>query len=57
MSLPPCSLNHQHGHGLSFESAASRLGAKVIGFSEPGSTSVKKGESLRDTHPYSGQLF
>ncbi len=34
---------------LSFESAASRLGAKVIGFSEPGSTSVKKGESLRDT--------
>jgi aspartate carbamoyltransferase catalytic subunit len=34
---------------LSFESAASRLGAKVIGFSEPGSTSVQKGESLRDT--------
>jgi aspartate carbamoyltransferase catalytic subunit len=34
---------------LSFESAASRLGAKIIGFSEPGSTSVKKGESLRDT--------
>lgn len=34
---------------LSFESAASRLGGKVIGFSEAGSTSVKKGESLRDT--------
>lgn len=34
---------------LSFESAASRLGAKIIGFSEPGSTSVQKGESLRDT--------
>jgi len=34
---------------LSFESAATRLGAKVIGFSEPGSTSVQKGESLRDT--------
>jgi len=34
---------------LSFESAASRLGAKVIGFAEPGSTSVQKGESLKDT--------
>lgn len=34
---------------LSFESAASRLGGKVIGFAEAGSTSVKKGESLRDT--------
>ena len=34
---------------LSFESAASRLGARVIGFSEPASTSLKKGESLRDT--------
>ena len=34
---------------LSFESAASRLGAKLIGFAEPGSTSVQKGESLRDT--------
>jgi aspartate carbamoyltransferase catalytic subunit len=34
---------------LSFESAASRLGAKVIGFSEPGSSSIQKGESLRDT--------
>jgi aspartate carbamoyltransferase catalytic subunit len=34
---------------LSFESAASRLGAQVIGFSEAGSTSVSKGESLNDT--------
>jgi len=34
---------------LSFESAATRLGARVIGFSEPGSSSVQKGESLRDT--------
>jgi aspartate carbamoyltransferase catalytic subunit len=34
---------------LSFESAASRLGAQVIGFSETGSTSVSKGESLNDT--------
>jgi aspartate carbamoyltransferase catalytic subunit len=34
---------------LSFESAASRLGAKVIGFSEAGTSSVSKGESLNDT--------
>lgn len=34
---------------LSFESAANRLGAKVIGFSEPGNTSVTKGESFHDT--------
>jgi len=34
---------------LSFETAANRLGAKVIGFSDSGSTSVKKGESLKDT--------
>lgn len=34
---------------LSFESAASRLGAKVIGFSDVASSSVTKGESLRDT--------
>ncbi|MCX6278876.1 MAG: aspartate carbamoyltransferase [Bacteroidetes bacterium] len=34
---------------LSFESAASRLGASVIGFSDSSSTSVQKGESLRDT--------
>jgi aspartate carbamoyltransferase catalytic subunit len=34
---------------LSFESAASRLGAHVVGFSEAGSSSVSKGESLNDT--------
>lgn len=34
---------------LSFESAASRLGAKVIGFSDASTSSVKKGESLKDT--------
>ena len=34
---------------LSFESAASQLGAKVIGFSDVASSSVKKGESLKDT--------
>jgi len=34
---------------LSFESAMSRLGGKVIGFSDPTSTSQKKGESLADT--------
>ena len=34
---------------LSFESAASMLGAKVIGFSNPASTSQSKGESLHDT--------
>ncbi|MEI6455519.1 MAG: aspartate carbamoyltransferase [bacterium] len=34
---------------LSFESAATRLGAKVIGFSDPSGSSVQKGESLRDT--------
>lgn len=34
---------------LSFESAASRLGAKVIGFTDAASSSVKKGESLKDT--------
>jgi len=34
---------------LSFESAASRLGAKVIGFSDATSSSVSKGESLNDT--------
>jgi len=34
---------------LSFESAAARLGAKVIGFSDAASSSVKKGESLKDT--------
>jgi len=34
---------------LSFESAATRLGARVIGFSDATSSSVQKGESLRDT--------
>jgi len=34
---------------LSFESAATRLGARVIGFSDSTSSSVTKGESLRDT--------
>ena len=34
---------------LSFESAANQLGARVIGFSDPGGTSVQKGESLHDT--------
>lgn len=34
---------------LSFESAASRLGAKIIGFSDAATSSVKKGEILKDT--------
>jgi len=34
---------------LSFESAINRLGGSVIGFSETGSTSVSKGETLKDT--------
>lgn len=34
---------------LSFESAMLRLGGRIIGFSEPNSTSVSKGESLEDT--------
>ncbi len=34
---------------LSFESAMCRLGGSVLGFSEATSTSVAKGESLRDT--------
>ncbi len=34
---------------LSFESAVSRLGGRVIGFSEASNTSVSKGESLKDT--------
>ena len=34
---------------FSFEAAMLRLGGEVIGFSEPGSSSVQKGESLRDT--------
>ncbi len=34
---------------LSFYSAAQRLGAQVLGFDSPDGTSLKKGESLRDT--------
>ncbi|AYD39701.1 aspartate carbamoyltransferase [Clostridium fermenticellae] len=34
---------------FSFEAAMLRLGGKVIGFSEPGSSSVSKGESVADT--------
>jgi aspartate carbamoyltransferase catalytic subunit len=34
---------------LSFESAMNRLGGKVIGFADSGVSSVKKGESLKDT--------
>ena len=34
---------------LSFESAMKQLGGGVIGFSEPGMTSIKKGETLWDT--------
>ena len=34
---------------LSFESAISRLGGKIIGFSDSSSTSVQKGETLKDT--------
>lgn len=34
---------------LSFQSAMLRLGGRVIGFADPGSSSVAKGESLRDT--------
>lgn len=34
---------------LSFEAAMIRLGGNVIGFSEPGSSSVTKGESIADT--------
>ncbi len=34
---------------LSFETAALRLGARVIGFSDAENTSIKKGESLHDS--------
>jgi aspartate carbamoyltransferase catalytic subunit len=34
---------------LSFETAMYRLGGQVIGFAEPGSSSVAKGETLADT--------
>ena len=34
---------------LSFETAANRLGARVIGFSDVANTSISKGETLKDT--------
>lgn len=34
---------------LSFESAVNRLGGKIIGFTDASSSSVQKGESLKDT--------
>ena len=34
---------------LSFETAANRLGARIIGFTDPKSSSSAKGESLKDT--------
>lgn len=34
---------------LSFESAINRMGGQIIGFAESGSSSVSKGESLKDT--------
>jgi aspartate carbamoyltransferase catalytic subunit len=34
---------------LSFESAISRLGGKIVGFADASSTSVSKGETLNDT--------
>ncbi len=40
---------------LSFEAAAFRLGANVVGFTDPDSTSIKKGESLHDAIKVIGQ--
>ena len=34
---------------LSFETAMARLGGRVVGFAEPGGTSIAKGETLEDT--------
>lgn len=34
---------------LSFEAAMMKLGGKILGFSEPNSTSISKGETLADT--------
>jgi aspartate carbamoyltransferase catalytic subunit len=34
---------------LSFESAVNKLGGKIIGFTDAGTSSVQKGESLKDT--------
>ena len=56
---------------FSFEAAMLRLGGKVIGFSEPSSSSAAKGESIADTirtvecyadiavmrHPKEGSVF
>ena len=43
-----CFSNHQRTR-LSFETAANRLGARVIGFTDPKVTSSSKGETLKDT--------
>lgn len=34
---------------LSFETAVNRMGGRIIGFSDPGTSSSSKGESLKDT--------
>ena len=34
---------------LSFETAINRLGGRIIGISDPGSSSASKGETLHDT--------
>lgn len=34
---------------LSFETAISRLGGRIVGFADPGSSSASKGETLHDT--------
>jgi len=34
---------------LSFESAVNKLGGRIIGFTDASTSSVKKGESLKDT--------
>ncbi len=34
---------------LSFETAVNRLGGRIIGFSDPGTSSSVKGETLKDT--------
>ena len=34
---------------MSFQTAMLRLGGKIIGFNDPGSSSVSKGETLKDT--------
>ena len=34
---------------LSFETAISRMGGRIVGFSDSSSTSTSKGESLKDT--------